>query len=296
MLRFNRANKTWWRKPLAIFRGRTIPAELAVLSTELKPDESGAWLNSRGLASGVVDLMNVGGETKTARIPLPDCVTESLRKILAAAQLRKGIPDLVIWDAPAKSIRLVEVKCPHWDRPTSEQEIIFETLRRLQIPFKVVEWEFIEDAHSAPSTFEFKEDRDFFKRLICQDGESFDRYLQLFDFRSPIVKRKEFNARRRGLLAMLQLKHGRGCMLAYPGTCDDASGFSVDHIIPLSSNVLNKRLRALAPKPGKKVEAQSLGSNHPLNLVLACNNCNGHKKHRLLDWGKLRELLKLNAD
>ena len=32
---------------------------------------------------------------------------------------------------------------------------------------------------------------------------------------------------------------------------------------------------------GKKVLTQSFGSNHKNNLILACKNCNLHKKHRM---------------
>jgi 5-methylcytosine-specific restriction endonuclease McrA len=58
--------------------------------------------------------------------------------------------------------------------------------------------------------------------------------------------------------------------------------WQLDHLIPLSSNELNKRLRAL-PRVGKaKVARQSFGSNHADNLILACKRCNAFKKHRLL--------------
>ncbi|MBK7431316.1 MAG: HNH endonuclease [Bacteroidetes bacterium] len=40
------------------------------------------------------------------------------------------------------------------------------------------------------------------------------------------------------------------------------------------------------PLKGKKVATQSFGSNHIDNLVIACANCNNHKKHRILRRAK----------
>ncbi|MBK6989183.1 MAG: hypothetical protein IPH33_13745 [Bacteroidetes bacterium] len=64
--------------------------------------------------------------------------------------------------------------------------------------------------------------------------------------------------------------------------CDISSGIVIDHLIPLSTNQLNKSLRKLAPVKGKKVATQSFGSNHIDNLVIACASCNNHKKHRII--------------
>lgn len=71
-------------------------------------------------------------------------------------------------------------------------------------------------------------------------------------------------------------------MLRYPGICKN-SPLVLDHFIPLSSNTLNKLLRKLWAKPGRKVPTQSFGSNHPDNLVLACQRCNAYKKQRVPD-------------
>lgn len=73
--------------------------------------------------------------------------------------------------------------------------------------------------------------------------------------------------------------------------CDLDSGIVIDHLIPLSTNKLNKELRNLKPDKFKKVISQSFGSNHMDNLIIACNNCNNHKKHRILDRNKLLEIL-----
>src|SRR5687768_9563290 len=47
----------WWQKPLVNCSPNPKPAELVVLRDELRPGESGAWLNSRSTTIGVVDLV-----------------------------------------------------------------------------------------------------------------------------------------------------------------------------------------------------------------------------------------------
>ena len=72
MLRFQPSNERWWQKPLALLGGKPLPAELVVLQAELQPGENGAWLNSRGTRSGVVDLVQIEpGKYKTTRVDLP---------------------------------------------------------------------------------------------------------------------------------------------------------------------------------------------------------------------------------
>jgi len=68
------------------------------------------------------------------------------------------------------------------------------------------------------------------------------------------------------------------------------SSFAIDHIIPLSTNKLNKELRKVKPLPGRKVLTQSFGSNHINNLILACSKCNGYKKHRLLTKDEINKI------
>lgn len=144
--------------------------------------------------------------------------------------------------------------------------------------------------------FEFPEDRTFFEKHLCQPGETLERYKDLFDSRPPIQKRAEFNKCRNELMNALIAEHGRMCLIGYRGLCSITTGIAVDHLIPLSSNKLNKQLRHLASEPGKKVRTQSFGSNHLLNLVIACSNCNNHKKHRFLEPDHLKRLLKIKYE
>ena len=113
----------------------------------------------------------------------------------------------------------------------------------------------------------------------------------MFDFRLPATKRKEFNKIRNDRLKQLISIHGLTCMLNLY-CCDLNSGTAVDHLIPISTNKLNKELRQLKAEQGRKVITQSLGSNHIDNLVISCNNCNNYKKHRILERNKLIHILK----
>lgn len=145
MLQFESAGVKWWRKPLVLFGGRHTPAELAVLSTELRSGESGAWLNSRGTKTGVVDLVpadrNAKSAYRTRRVSLPAFVSETLVHLYDAAGVRKSCPDLVIWDVQTNGVRFVEVKCPHWDQISDEQDQFSRVAQPLGFPASVVEWE-----------------------------------------------------------------------------------------------------------------------------------------------------------
>ena len=48
------------QNPLVRLESRLIPAELSVLHQEIGKGEEGAWLNSRGLESGVADIISTG--------------------------------------------------------------------------------------------------------------------------------------------------------------------------------------------------------------------------------------------
>jgi hypothetical protein len=144
MLRFERASERWWNKPLVSLSGRILPAELAVLEAELAPGESGAWMNSRGTATGAIDLIVTGTRPafKTRRIGLPDFVASVLRDIYKRANLKWGCADLVIWNTAAHEVRLVEVQGPNGDKPSREQRIFLQVAEEMGIESSVVEWEF----------------------------------------------------------------------------------------------------------------------------------------------------------
>lgn len=141
--------------------------------------------------------------------------------------------------------------------------------------------------------FENPEDQDFFVYLLADgDIEYFNReYSDLFDFRHPAIKRWEFDKVSKKVLRELIEKHKGECQLRIHPECNTESGLEPDHIIPLSSNVLNKDLRSMKSGVGTKVQSQSFGSNHPRNLTLACKKCNALKKHRILTGDVLRRLI-----
>ena len=99
------------------------------------------------------------------------------------------------------------------------------------------------------------------------------------------------NRIRNKILYTLKNQHGIKCMLKLE-CCDLESGTAIDHMIPISSNKLNKELRNLKAEKGRKVKTQSFGSNHIDNLIIACNNCNNRKKHRMLNHDIIMYILK----
>lgn len=101
-----------------------------------------------------------------------------------------------------------------------------------------------------------------------------------FDFRELTVKRKEFNSKRNQLLKKLVEERGSICQLKLLEQCEGK--IVIDHMIPLSSNILNKRIHKVTSAQGRKVISKSFGSNHPQNLLLACEKCNNYKKHRFI--------------
>lgn len=132
--------------------------------------------------------------------------------------------------------------------------------------------------------FQYKTDYNFFLKKLANGDEVLFRkkYLKLFDFREPLVKRREFNLIRNKIYKELVLKYGETCQLNLCSDCSKEKVFDVDHFIPLSTNKLNKELRKLKPEVGKKVPSQSFGSNDISNLKLACKRCNSFKKHKII--------------
>jgi hypothetical protein len=143
MIRLERSSHRWWQKPLARFRNRDLPAELVVLLKERVESEEGAWLNSRGTSTGTVDLVrDEAGKFQSIRKELPSFVRETLQGLYAQGGLAKGAPDLVLWNTTSSKIRFVEVKCPHWDRPSPAQLQFHRAAEEAGCPVKIVEWEF----------------------------------------------------------------------------------------------------------------------------------------------------------
>lgn len=102
-------------------------------------------MNSRGRKSGVVALeWGKDGRAKTIRRNLPDFVAHALGVIYQEAHLSRGCPDLVIWSLTTQKLKLVEVKCPHWDRPSDDQQRFMRVAADRGIQTEVVEWEFAE--------------------------------------------------------------------------------------------------------------------------------------------------------
>lgn len=142
--------------------------------------------------------------------------------------------------------------------------------------------------------FKYSEYDQYFRERFCEEGECLSKYAALFDLREPAgIKRPELSPQKyKQAWDALENKHGRVCQLQYCKECEINNPTVIDHVIPLSSNVLNKESRKSLPiSPGKKVAAESFGSNDISNLVLACTKCNANKKHRFLDRDAMRRIL-----
>jgi 5-methylcytosine-specific restriction endonuclease McrA len=139
--------------------------------------------------------------------------------------------------------------------------------------------------------FKFKDDEIFFKNLLDFLDEAV--FTSLFDFSDPIYKRKTFNKIKKTIYEDLLLKQEGKCYLSFDGICDISKGYQIDHVIPLSTNILNKHLRNITSvSSNKKVQTESYGSNHSNNLILTCKACNQHKKHRILEKEDYQEIFR----
>jgi 5-methylcytosine-specific restriction endonuclease McrA len=129
--------------------------------------------------------------------------------------------------------------------------------------------------------FDYPEDARYFAEVLTNgDVGKLERdYGQLFDFRDPDLKWREFNSSYKSLKRAIIERDGEKCSLKLLPKCQ--GGWVIDHVIPRSTNVLNKKLRHMGHAVGKKVPAQSFGSNHLDNLVLACGACNHEKFNHL---------------
>ncbi|KKR15350.1 MAG: hypothetical protein UT43_C0002G0007 [Parcubacteria group bacterium GW2011_GWC1_39_29] len=132
--------------------------------------------------------------------------------------------------------------------------------------------------------FQYPEDREFFANLLAGgDVKKLEsEFSECFDFRHPAIKRWEFNKVKKKLLKELVDKYGGKCQLRIHPDCSKDGKFEPDHIIPLSTNELNKKLRHMARTSTEKVPAQSFGSNDIKNLTLSCKRCNAFKKHHII--------------
>lgn len=142
--------------------------------------------------------------------------------------------------------------------------------------------------------FEYPEDQEFFAHLLADGSIEFleKEYKDLFDFRHPAIKRWEFDKVRKKILQKLIEKYKGECQLHLHPQCDVSSGLEPDHIIPLSSNVLNKELRSQKRTSNAKVLSQSFGSNHTRNLTLSCKKCNAFKKNKILSSDIVKKIAK----
>src|SRR6266566_4365823 len=86
-----------------------------------------ARTDRKGVVEGKSVAVGCGSSMKRKRRePLPLFVVKKLEDIYARAQLTRGCPDLVIWRTDRDQFRLVEVKCPEWDKPSDEQRRFIE--------------------------------------------------------------------------------------------------------------------------------------------------------------------------
>ncbi|MFA6094836.1 MAG: HNH endonuclease signature motif containing protein [Candidatus Paceibacterota bacterium] len=141
--------------------------------------------------------------------------------------------------------------------------------------------------------FQYPEYQDFFAQLLCGGNDSkLSKFKDYFDFQSPDLKREEFNQMRNKLYVELIKRDGFGCSLKiHPDCSKEKSDLVVDHVIPLSSNELNKKIRKTCAEKGKKVPTESWGSNYIGNLILACPRCNDFKKHKFLEKEVLLKII-----
>lgn len=149
---------------------------------------------------------------------------------------------------------------------------------------------YLDDKQKRAMQFQYPEDEEFFVSLLANgDNEEFRaKHIFKFDFREPSIKRADFDKLKKSTMREFAEDGRTKCELRLASDCD-SENLALDHIIPLSSNELNKHLRKMTAPQGKKVPTQSYGSNDPRNFLVACEKCNSFKKHRFIkkegsDW------------
>ncbi len=142
--------------------------------------------------------------------------------------------------------------------------------------------------------FEYPEDREYFANLLAnRDIEKLESdFSELFDFEHPAIKREKFNKIKKKVLKELLDRYGNECQLKIHEDCSKVNKFETDHIVPLSSNELNKKIRGMVMFSSEKVKRQSFGSNNMKNFTLACKRCNAFKKNNFFEKDLYERLLK----
>ena len=79
---------------------------------------------------------------RTVRVPLPPDVSSKLATLYSVSGLKRGCPDVLIWNQQGQIVRLIEVKGPK-DSIKPEQMQFIKTAERLGIRCQVVEWKFV---------------------------------------------------------------------------------------------------------------------------------------------------------
>ena len=132
----------------------------------------------------------------------------------------------------------------------------------------------------------------YLERLL---GFRVQDYPDLFDCANTVDAKLRLTP---PLAIVTSFRRSTSCAISYPGEWVNSRGKLrscggiaevVDHVVPLSSNRVQKTL-GLRAAPGHKVQTQSLGSAHISNLVGACRPCN-LKKIQTLDGEMIRRML-----
>lgn len=274
---------TYGNKAILDYEGEPLFAELAVLKLFHKNGWQGVWVDSyrRKFRVGLPDVVDP--------VDLPEDKKNIIEKLRASTGKIGGCWDLFLWKND--QILFVELKRLKKDAIQDSQILWLEKSLEFGLTpnnFALIEWDISTDLN-----FEYPEDKQFFIDLLSDGNEQkFNAdFKDYFDFRHHAIKRWEFNKIRKKVLGELTEKYGENCQLKIHPECSIVRKFEPDHIIPLATNELNKRLRNMERTSSEKVLAQSFGSNHPKNLILACSRCNAYKKHRFLEREILKKIL-----
>jgi len=266
------------KKPILNYKKEACFAELIILRLLLDQGWDGAWIETYG-GTHYLRSMPKAWNLQSEHISIPKVKEDLLQKIWKTAKT-KACFDVLAWHGD--QLAFFEAKRKGKDKLTSGQIKFIKGALECGISPEsliIVEWE-----EAALSDFQYPEDKKFFINLLTNGDENqFDKkYKDCFDFRDPKIKRKEFNLIRNKVFKQLLSKYGKRCRLKIHPDCSKINKFDIDHFIPLSTNELNKKLRKMKPANGRKVPAQSFGSNNIKNLIIACSRCSAFKKHRII--------------